>query len=113
VDDPGGSISAFALDGLWGLLSVAIFARIPEGSFESAGDMVAAHSGQWLAQLIGMATLIGFIFPLAYGLNWLLNRFVPQRVAAEGERQGLDLYELGAGAYPETVTHGDEFARGG
>lgn len=113
VDDPGGSIAAFALNGLWGLLSVAIFARVPAGAFESARDMVAGHSGQWLAQLIGIATLIGFVFPLAYGSNWLLNRFVPQRVAAEGERQGLDLYELGAGAYPETVTHGDEFARGG
>ncbi|MGH9715366.1 MAG: ammonium transporter [Candidatus Acidiferrales bacterium] len=113
VDDPGGSISAFALGGLWGLLSVAIFARVPAGAFESAHEMVAGQSGQWLAQLIGIATLIGLIFPLLYGSNWLLNRFIPQRVAAEGERQGLDLYELGAGAYPETVTHGDEFARGG
>jgi len=113
VDDPAGSISAFALGGIWGLLSVAIFARIPAGAFESANEMAAGQSGQWLAQLIGIATLVGLIFPLVYGLNWLLNRLVPQRVAAEGERQGLDLYELGAGAYPETVTHGDEFARGG
>ncbi|HVB87947.1 MAG TPA: hypothetical protein VNK23_14905 [Candidatus Dormibacteraeota bacterium] len=113
VDDPGGSISTFAVGGIWGLLSVAIFARVPAGAFESTGEMVAGRSGQWLAQLIGIATLVGLIFPLAYCSNWLLNRFVPQRVAAEGERQGLDLYELGAGAYPETVTHGDEFARGG
>lgn len=113
VDDPCGSISAFALGGVWGLLSVAIFARFPAGSFESARDLVAGHSGQWLAQFIGIATLVGAIFPLLYASNWLLNRFLPQRVAAEGERQGLDLYELGAGAYPETVTHGDEFARGG
>jgi Amt family ammonium transporter len=42
-------------------------------------------------------------------LNRLLNRFLPQRVAPEGERQGLDLYELGAGAYPEFMTHTDEF----
>jgi Amt family ammonium transporter len=112
LDDPGGSISAFALAGLWGVLSVAIFARVPAGTFD-AGDAVAGQTGQWLAQLIGIATLIGFVFPLVYGSNWLLNRFVPQRVAPEGERQGLDLYELGAGAYPETVTHGDEFSRGG
>ena len=29
----------------------------------------------------------------------------------EGERQGLDLYELGAGAYPEFVTHTEEFTQ--
>lgn len=112
VDDPGGSISAFGVAGIWGLLSVAIFARFPAGAFETS-ELAAGKSGQWLAQFIGIATLIGFVFPMLYGLNWLLNRFVPQRVAPEGERQGLDLYELGAGAYPETVTHTDEFSRGG
>ena len=40
-----------------------------------------------------------------------LNRFYPQRVEAEGERQGMDLYELGAGAYPEFITHNEEFTR--
>lgn len=112
IDDPGGSISSFGVAGIWGLLSVAIFVRVPAGTF-GPGEMAAGRPGQWLAQFIGIATLLGFVLPLVYGLNWLLNRFLPQRVAPEGERQGLDLYELGAGAYPETVTHGDEFARGG
>ena len=62
-----------------------------------------------MAQLVGVSTLLGFVLPLTYGLNRLLNRFLPQRVAPEGERQGLDLYELGAGAYPEFMTHTDEF----
>ena len=61
------------------------------------------------AQLVGVATLVGFVLPLTYGLNWILNRFYPQRVAVEGERQGMDLYELGAGAYPEFLTHTEEF----
>jgi hypothetical protein len=34
-----------------------------------------------------------------------------QRVAPEGERQGMDLYELGAGAYPEFLTHNEEYPR--
>ncbi|MDE3169424.1 MAG: ammonium transporter [Acidobacteriota bacterium] len=112
IDDPGGSISAFGIAGIWGVLAVAIFAHIPAGSM-APGETAPIQSDQWLAQFIGIATLIGFVLPLVYGLNWLLNRFVPQRVAPEGERQGLDLYELGAGAYPETVTHGDEYTRGG
>jgi len=109
VDDPGGSISAHAMGGLWGVLSVGIFAQIPPRMFPGAIESPTAHPGQWLAQVVGIATLIGFILPLTYGLNWLLDRMYPLRVAAEGERQGMDLHELGAGAYPEFVTHSDEF----
>jgi ammonium transporter, Amt family len=108
VDDPCGSISAHGVGGLWGVLSVGFLATIPERT-DVAARSAAAHPSQLLAQLIGIATLIGFVLPLTYGLNWTLNQFYPQRVAAEGERQGMDLYELGAGAYPESVTHGDEF----
>jgi Amt family ammonium transporter len=109
VDDPGGSISAHAMGGIWGVLSVGLFAEIPVRAMDSAGKTSGGHPGQWLAQLVGIATLIGFVLPLTYGLNWLLNRVYPQRVAAEGERQGMDLYELGAGAYPEFITHNEEF----
>lgn len=109
VDDPGGSISAHAMGGLWGVFSVGIFARIPAIAMDAAGKPTTGATGQWLAQLVGIATLIGFVLPLTYGLNWLLDRAYPQRVAAEGERQGMDLYELGAGAYPEFIVHSDEF----
>lgn len=102
VDDPGGSISVHGLGGIWGVLAAGLFARFP-------GEPAGASSGQWLAQIVGIATLLGFVLPLAYGLNWLLDRFYRQRVDAEGERQGMDLYELGAGAYPEFATHTDEF----
>ena len=66
---------------------------------------------RWSLRLIGIATLLGFVLPLTYGLNWLLDRFYPQRVAPEGERQGMDLYELGAGAYPEFITHSEDFTQ--
>ena len=68
-------------------------------------------SSDWLAQTVGVATLLGFVFPLTYALNWTLNRFHPQRVAHDGDRQGMDLHELGAGAYPEFVTHHEDFTR--
>jgi ammonium transporter, Amt family len=98
VDDPGGAISVHALGGLWGVLALGMFARFPDGAPE-----------QWMAQVVGIATLIGFMLPLTYGLNWLLNRFYPQRVDINGERQGMDLHELGADAYPEFVTHTEEY----
>lgn len=111
IDDPGGAISAHAMGGLWGVLSVAVFARIPARALDAADAPAGGHTGQWLAQVVGMATLIGFVLPLTYGLNLLLNYFYRQRVAAEGERQGMDLFELGAGAYPEFVTHSEEFTQ--
>jgi Amt family ammonium transporter len=95
IDDPGGAVSVHAVGGILGLLAVCV------------SD--AQQSGQFMAQLAGISTLLGFVWPLTYGLNWLLDRVYPQRVNAEGERQGMDLYELGAGAYPEFVVHSEEF----
>ena len=99
IDDPGGSISVHAIAGFWGLLSVALLS-------DGAGS-----NGQWLAQVIGIATLLGFVLPMTHGLNWLIDRIYPHRVDAEGEWQGMDLHELGAGAYPEFVVHSDEFTQ--
>lgn len=95
IDDPGGGIAVHGIAGLWGVLAVGLFARFP--------------AGQRLAQFVGIATLLGIVLPLTYGLNWLLDRVRRQRVPMEAERVGTDLYELGAGAYPEFVTHSDEF----
>jgi len=75
------------------------------------GRLEAGGAGQLLAQAVAIGTLIGFVLPLAWILNLLLNKVMPQRVAPEGEHQGMDLYELGAGAYPEFMTHTDEFMR--
>ena len=97
VDDPGGVISVHGIGGFWGLLAMGLLGRS------------GREEGQLVAQVIGIATLIGFIFPLTYGIHWVLNRLAPYRIAPEGEWQGLDLYELGAGAYPEFVSHGEEF----
>ncbi|MFY9727369.1 MAG: hypothetical protein WB579_24890 [Bryobacteraceae bacterium] len=96
IDDPTGSVSVHAAGGIWGVLALGFFAR-------------SSAPVQPLSQIAGVATLLGFVLPLAYGLNWLLDRVSPQRVAQEGERQGLDLHELGAGAYPEFVIHREDF----
>jgi Amt family ammonium transporter len=95
VDDPGGSISVHGVAGLWGVLAAGFLGR----------------NGQWIAQLAGIATLLGFVLPTTYGLNWLLNHFWPFRVTPDGERNGMDLHELGANAYPELASHSEDFTQ--
>jgi Amt family ammonium transporter len=96
IDDPSGAITVHAVGGLWGLLAAGIF---------------AAQPGQLVAQLIGISALLGLVLPLVYLIFWLHNRVVPFRVDADGERIGMDLHELGGGAYPEFVIHRDESYR--
>jgi Amt family ammonium transporter len=96
IDDPSGAISVHAASGVWGIIAAGIF---------------AGGTGQLVAQLIGVAALLGVVLPLVYLLFWLLNRAVPFRVDADGERIGMDLHELGGGAYPEFVIHRDDSYR--
>jgi len=91
VDDPGGSVSVHAVGGIWGLIAPSILVQMPV-----------------IPQLIGIATVLGFILPVSYGLNKLIGIALPFRVSKDGERQGMDLHELGAGAYPEFMTHTDD-----
>jgi Amt family ammonium transporter len=96
IDDPAGAVSVHAASGLWGLAAVGIF---------------APRSGQFLAQLIGISTLLGLVFPAVYLIFFLIDRVIPFRADPDGERLGMDLHELGGGAYPEFVIHRDESYR--
>jgi Amt family ammonium transporter len=101
IDDPAAAISVHGVGGIWGLLAAGFVAHPLSASS-------VAH-GQMAAQLIAVAVLLCLMLPLSLGLNALLHRLLPQRVPPEGERHGIDLYELGSGAYPEFVTHHEDF----
>lgn len=92
VDDPAGAISVHGVGGLWGLFAAGLL---------NGGT-------QFVPQLLGIATLLGTVFPLTYCLSLIENRLIHFRVRPEAERQGLDLSELGAGAYPEFMVHRDD-----
>jgi Amt family ammonium transporter len=96
IDDPTGGIVVHGVSAIWGLLAAGLL-----GTHTSAGQIVA--------QLVGIATLLGVVLPVVYGAFWLLNRAMPFRTHPHGERVGMDLHELGSGAYPEFVMHSEEF----
>ena len=105
LDDPVGAIAVHGVCGAWGALAVGLFA---DGSYGEGWNGVtgAVHgllfgdASQLVAQVIGIATNLVFVFALAYAFFWLLERVVGNRVTAEGEWNGLDAQEMGSEAYP-------------
>ena len=110
VDDPVGAISVHGANGLWGVISVGLFA---DGKSNYAGawngvsgsvtGLFYGDAGQLVAQLIAVATLVGFVFTLSFVFNMLLDAIIGQRVSARTELEGLDIPEVGALGYPEFV----------
>ena len=108
VDDPVGAISVHGANGLWGVISVGLFADGKSnygGSWNGVNGNVTGlfygDAGQLVAQLIGVCTLVGFVFTFAFVANWIVDAVVGQRVSAKAELEGLDMPEMGALGYPE------------
>jgi Amt family ammonium transporter len=110
LDDPVGAISVHGTNGLWGVLSVGLLA---DGTSNYGGawngvtgnvtGLFYGDASQLAAQLVGISTLIGFVFTLSFVINLLVEFFVGQRVSVETEVAGLDLPEMGQLGYPEFV----------
>jgi ammonium transporter, Amt family len=111
IDDPVGAISVHGTNGLWGVISIGLFADGTSnygGSWNGVNGSVTGlfyggGAGQLVAQMIGVVTLLGFVFSLSYVFNVLVDFVVGQRVSPESELEGLDLPEMGALGYPEFV----------
>jgi len=112
VDDPVGAISVHGACGLWGVLSVGLFADGTSnygggwnGVNGSVTGLFYGDASQLVAQLVGISTLLGFVFTFSFVLNLGLEFFVGHRVSAETEMAGLDIPEMGQLGYPEFVFH--------
>jgi Amt family ammonium transporter len=115
IDDPVGAISVHGANGLWGVISVGLFADGKSnygGSWNGVAGNVTGlfygDAGQLVAQLIGVATLLGFVFTLSFVLNLAIDWVVGQRVPAQAELEGLDIPEMGALCYPDFVLKGED-----
>jgi ammonium transporter, Amt family len=108
VDDPVGAVSVHGANGLWGVIAVGLFADGKSnygGSWNGVSGNVTGlfygDASQLVAQLIGVATLLGLVFVLSFAINLAIDFLVGQRSDAKAEVEGLDLPEMGALGYPE------------
>jgi Amt family ammonium transporter len=99
IDDPVGAISVHGVNGIWGVISVGLFA---DGTNTVKG-LFYGDATQLVAQLIGVCTLVGFVFTMSYVVNYAIEVLIGQRVSAQDELEGLDIPEMGALCYPEFV----------
>jgi Amt family ammonium transporter len=88
IDDPVGAISVHGVVGLFGLLLVPVT------------NSASSFSGQ----LIGAATIFGWVFVTSFVVWSVLKMIMGIRVDEEEEYEGLDIGECGMEAYPEFVS---------
>ena len=97
IDDPVGAAGVHAGAGIWGLLSVGIFA---DGTYGSVAGLIAGQSGQLIAQLIDVGVVLVWGLGTGFLLFGLLKATIGLRASREEELAGLDVPEHGTEAYP-------------
>src|SRR5437879_11384648 len=88
VDDPVGAISVHGANGLWGVISIGFFADGKSnygGSWNGVAGSVTGlfygdKRGQLVAQLMGVANFLGFVFTLRFVFDLLFDSVFGSRV---------------------------------
>jgi Amt family ammonium transporter len=120
IDDPVGAISVHGVNGIWGVLSVGIFATGQYGAGWNGvvrDAMVQAYGSdgvrgllygdfsQFVMQSIDATVVAVFGFLMAYAWFKMSDLITPIRVSAETEMEGLDGPEMGTLGYPDFQIH--------
>lgn len=122
IDDPIGAVPVHGFCGIWGTISLGLFAcgkygasgpNGPDNSVVVKGLFYGGGTHVLTAQLIGSAVVTAATFAVAMGVMLAVNAFGLLRVSEEGEQYGLDLHEHGISAYPEYVITALGSPRGG
>jgi Amt family ammonium transporter len=112
IDDPIGAVPVHGFCGIWGTLSLGLFAC---GKYGVTGALSADNSAPLTglfygggtsllaAQAIGSLIVTAATFAVALAVMYGVKALGVLRVSAEGEAYGLDLHEHGISAYPEYV----------
>ncbi len=98
VDDVVGAVPVHFGAGVWGILSVGIFA---DGTYGVSGLIDGGAWGQLVLQLIDIGALIAWVAPTAFILFWVIKKTMGLRASRKEELEGLDVPEHGIEAYPQ------------
>jgi ammonium transporter, Amt family len=106
VDDPVGAFSVHGVNGVWGVLSLGLFA---DGTYGDGFNGVAGtvkglfygDASQFFAQCIGMLTNFIYVLVVSYSFFKILDKIIGLRVSEEVEFEGLDQAEVAVTAYPD------------
>ena len=85
LDDPAGAVSVHAIGGIWGILAVGLFPRAAVTAITSPATSAPTQGGQMLAQIVGVATLLGFVLPFTYSAQ-LVTQSLPPAAHSPGGR---------------------------
>ena len=106
IDDPVGAVSVHGFAGIWGVLSVGLFAT--KGGIAAAyvpSDQYGLFMGGGIEQLgiqaLGMIAIAGWTIVTSAILFLVIKYTVGIRISEEEERRGLDLVEHEAESYPD------------
>ncbi len=119
IDDPIGAVAVHGFAGIWGTLSLGLFATgafgipTPDGIDTSTTVKGLFYSGgldQLKAQAIGSLTCVVVISVVSLMLFFAVDLTRTLRVSAEGELEGLDLHEHGTHAYHMEFGQGSSFS---
>jgi Amt family ammonium transporter len=117
IDDPIGAVPVHLVCGIWGTVSLGLFATgayglpTPTGVDTSVvvkGLFYGGGTAQLMAQAIGSGAVVLATLAVSVVLMYSVKATGTLRVSREGEMEGLDLHEHGMLAYPEYVIHGYE-----
>ena len=103
IDDPVGALSVHLVNGVWGTLSVGLFATANAPGGGANGLFYGGGMASLVAQLTGIAAVAALTFGLALVAWFLIKQVFGLRVDREEEVMGLDLGEMGMEAYPADV----------
>jgi Amt family ammonium transporter len=109
VDDPCGAFAVHGACGIWGTLSLGLFAvgNYTGGTTNVTGILYGGNANQLVAQIIGSAVIGGATLAAGLILMYLVKLTGTLRISPEGEVEGLDIHEHGAPAYhPEPAYEG-------
>ncbi len=97
IDDPVGAVSVHGVCGLWGMLSVGIFAN--DNGFTG---LIAGNVHQFLVQLLAIVCIVAWGALMGVIIFGLMKKAGILRASKEEELEGLDATEHGLpSAYPD------------